>query len=262
MDETQFGGPDAQEPVGRKPDGRCLLNRLSPDRQAAVADYAATHTLPETVEWLKNPGWLPEPGDITQAGPGDTPSPPGHPQETAVSRSALARWLPGYCMRQRCAPNRNSVGALIKELRSAKPAWTPGEVHQAAQTFFEALALQRQETRLWALTQRLDLRRAQLELSTTKHEDSQRSKLKLGLELNKKMKMTTLAQPAHPSTAQGRIPRCRLKAAFRAQPERHLLVAARAERRLQAAAGALEEIRRVPKMKKDQKSSCAVPGFV
>jgi hypothetical protein len=52
MDATQFGGPNAQEPIGRKPDGRCQLNRLSPDRQAAVADYAATHTLPETVEWL------------------------------------------------------------------------------------------------------------------------------------------------------------------------------------------------------------------
>jgi hypothetical protein len=86
-------------------------------------------------------------------------------------------------MREQCAQSRDSVGALIKELRSAKPAWTPGEVHQAAPTFFEALALQRQETRLWALTQRLDLRRAQLELSTTKHEDSQQSKLKLGLEL-------------------------------------------------------------------------------
>jgi len=183
MTETQFGSPGAQGPTGRKPDGRCLINRLSPDRQAAVADYAASHTLPETVEWLKNPGWPPEPGDISQAGPGDTPSPPGHPPETAVSRSALARWLPGYRLRQRCAQNRNSVGALIKELRSARPAWTPGEVHQAAQTFFEALALQREEPRLWALNQRLDLRRAQLKFSATKHHDSQRSKLKLGLEV-------------------------------------------------------------------------------
>ena len=52
MSDTQFGGPNAQEPTGRKPDGRCPLNRLSPDRQAAVADYAASHTPPETVEWL------------------------------------------------------------------------------------------------------------------------------------------------------------------------------------------------------------------
>jgi len=52
MNETQFGGPNAQEPLSRKPGGRSQLNRLSPDRQAAVADYAASHTLPETVEWL------------------------------------------------------------------------------------------------------------------------------------------------------------------------------------------------------------------
>ena len=38
--------------MSRKPDGRSQLNRLSPDRQAAVADYGASHTLPETVEWL------------------------------------------------------------------------------------------------------------------------------------------------------------------------------------------------------------------
>ena len=52
MDETQFGGPNAQEPMNRKPGGRSQLNRLSPGRQAALAGYAATHTLPETVEWL------------------------------------------------------------------------------------------------------------------------------------------------------------------------------------------------------------------
>ena len=54
MTETQFGGPNARQPTGRKPDGRSLLNRLSPDRQAAVEDYAASHTLPETVEWLND----------------------------------------------------------------------------------------------------------------------------------------------------------------------------------------------------------------
>ena len=183
MAETQFGGPNAQEPVSRKPDGRCQLNRLSPDRQAAVADYAAGHTLSETAEWLKNLGWAPEPGATTQAGPGDTLSPPDDPQDTAISRSALARWLPGYRMRQECAQNHDSVGALIQHLRSANPAWTPGEVHQAAQTFFEALAIQRHETRLWALTQRLDLRRAQLALATAKNKQSQQSKLKLGLEV-------------------------------------------------------------------------------
>jgi hypothetical protein len=42
MNATQVGGPSAEEPVGRKPDGRCQLNRLSPDRRAAVADYAAS----------------------------------------------------------------------------------------------------------------------------------------------------------------------------------------------------------------------------
>ncbi|HXP61545.1 MAG TPA: hypothetical protein VN829_13695 [Dongiaceae bacterium] len=157
--------------MNRKPDGRSQLNRLSKDRQAAVADYAARHTLRETVEWLNNPGWPPEPGD--------TISPPGHPQGTAVSRWALARWLPGYRLREECAQNSNSVAALVRDLRSASPAWTPGEVHQAAQAFFEGLALQRQETRLWALTQRLDLRRAQLALDTAKHQESRRSKLNI-----------------------------------------------------------------------------------
>jgi len=168
--------------MNRKPDGRSRLNRLSKDRQAAVADFAARHTLSETVEWLKNPGWPPEPRATTQISPGDTASPPAQPQGTSVSRWALARWLSAYRIRQQCAQNRHSVAALIRDLRAANPAWTPDEVHKAAQAFFEALAIQRQETRLWTLTQRLDLRRAQLELTTAKYKESQRSKLRMGLE--------------------------------------------------------------------------------
>jgi len=199
--------------MNRKPDGRSQLNRLSKDRQAAVADYAARHTLPETVEWLKSPGWPPDRRAASQTTAPATPSPPAQltgtpvspaavasaqpalaaiasaqaappaqPQGISVSRSALARWLSGYRMRDQCAQNRHTVAALVKDLRAARPAWTPGEVHQAAQAFFEALALHRQETRLWALTQRLDLRRAQLELATAKHKESRRSKLSMGLD--------------------------------------------------------------------------------
>ena len=75
------------------------------------------------------------------------PSPPAQPQGTSVSRLALARWLSGYRIREQCAQNRHSVAALIRDLRAANPAWTPDEVHKAAQAFFEALALDRQETR-------------------------------------------------------------------------------------------------------------------
>jgi len=56
MNEIQFRDPNPPEPIGRKPDGRSLLNRLSPDRQAAVADYAATHTPPKPSSG-SNPGW-------------------------------------------------------------------------------------------------------------------------------------------------------------------------------------------------------------
>ena len=167
--------------MSRKPDARCQLNRLSEDRQAAVADYAARHTLTETIQWLKNPGLPVEPGAASQAADPTTHQ-PAPPQATSVSRSALARWLSGYRMRDQCAQNRRTLAALLDDLHSAEPPWTPDEVHQAAQAFFEALALHRQETRLWALTQRLDLSRARLELATAKHEESLRSKLKLGLD--------------------------------------------------------------------------------
>jgi hypothetical protein len=52
MNATQLEDRNVREPISRKPDGRCQLNRLSPDRQAAVAGYAASHTLPETIERL------------------------------------------------------------------------------------------------------------------------------------------------------------------------------------------------------------------
>jgi len=169
-------------PMNRKSDGRSQLNRLSRDRQAAVTEHAARHTLPETVDWLKNPGWHPEPRAASQTSAPASPSPPAQPQGISVSRWALSRWLAGYRMREQCAENRHTVAALVRDLRAANPAWTPDEVHKAAQAFFEALALHRQETRLWALIQRLDFRRAQLELTTARHEATLRSKLSMGLD--------------------------------------------------------------------------------
>jgi len=120
---------DAQEQMYRKPDGRSQLNRLSKDRQAAVADYAARHTLPETVEWLKNPGWPPEPRATAQTTPGAIPSPPAEPQGTSASRWALARWLSGYPRSSgktpRCSNGTNRPGnsstRIVRRRRTREP---------------------------------------------------------------------------------------------------------------------------------------------
>jgi hypothetical protein len=174
MNETQFGGPNAREPSGRKPDGRSQLNRLSPDRQAAVAHYAATHTLPETAEWLND----------------DSQRSKLKPGLEAVAEAFATTPRP---LNSTSRPAKSSTPAA--RLRRPRNPQTPAKTRPASR-----------------------------KVRIIKDNPA------------KKMKMTPLAQPAHPSTAQGRIPRCRLKAAFRSQPER----------RLQAAPWALEEICRAP----------------
>jgi hypothetical protein len=98
--------------MNRKPDGRSRLNRLSKDRQAAIADYAARHTLLETVQWLKHPDCSPEPCAPSNAGAGPAPSPAPQPQKTPVSRWALARRLPN-----RKPGNSSALAASIKSPR-------------------------------------------------------------------------------------------------------------------------------------------------
>ena len=70
--------------MNRKPDARSQLNRLSKNRQAAVADYAARHTLPETIEWLKSP--------VSPPGP-RAASPPPAPRNRADCGFLLSGFL-------------------------------------------------------------------------------------------------------------------------------------------------------------------------
>jgi hypothetical protein len=86
-------------------------------------------------------------------------------------------------MSEDCSHNRQSLAVILKELRTANPNWSPGGVKIAARTFFEALAVRRQDVRLWTLARRLDLQDRKLELDIAKYKEALRIKSDLALDM-------------------------------------------------------------------------------
>ncbi|MGO8675115.1 MAG: hypothetical protein ACLQVX_04500 [Limisphaerales bacterium] len=145
----------------RKPRGDCPLNRLSAERQDAVIEFAAAHTLKETIAWLLK-------------------------EEVPVSRSSLSSWLSMQRMRDQMRVNQAATETLIKSVRSASKSkgckWDEEEVQRAGQAFFSAMAMERQDPRIWNMTQRLALVKEQLALEQSKLKESLRTKLRMGLD--------------------------------------------------------------------------------
>ena len=115
-------------------------------RQAEIADYAANHTLPETVEWLAT-------------------------QSIRTSLSTLSRFLAWYRLREELERNAMTVETLLADLRCQEPDITPERLQQLGQNFFGRMVLQLQDPRLWLQSQELELKKHRLQLDWQKHRD-------------------------------------------------------------------------------------------
>jgi hypothetical protein len=120
-----------------RPDSR--LKTLDEARQAEIWEYARTHSLDDTVRWLRAAG-------------------------LRTSRTAVSNFLAWYALQQQLRRNETVVETLLEHLRSQGTGWTAEQLEQAGQAFFAALALAQQDVRAWAMTQRLALQREQLRL--------------------------------------------------------------------------------------------------
>lgn len=127
----------------KKPRADSPLKTLPPERQAAIAEYAAGKTLEETVAWLKADG-------------------------LKTSRSALSLFLSWYALRQQMARNESTVATLLQNLQTTRPDWTAEQIQQVGQSFFSALALEQQDADVWNATQQIQLKREQLALERQK----------------------------------------------------------------------------------------------
>ena len=137
------------------------LGRLPAERQEALYEFAASHSLTETVAWLRQEG-------------------------ISISWGPLSRWLTCQRLRQQLRLNEAAVQLLLKSVRSAAQSkgckWDEDQLQRAGQAFFSAMALAQQDPRIWNMTQRLALAKEQLALEQSKLKESLRTKLRLGLE--------------------------------------------------------------------------------
>lgn len=126
-----------------KPRSDATLKTLPPERQAAIAEYLATHSLADTRDWLKADG-------------------------IKTSVTALSLFGSWYALQQQLTRNESTVETLLAELGKTNPDWSPEQIQQVGQSFFNALTLQQQDPKAWAQVQSIQLKRDQLALDARK----------------------------------------------------------------------------------------------
>jgi hypothetical protein len=128
-----------------RPDSR--LKTLPEERQEAIADYARTHSLEDTVAWLAD-------------GSGGCP--------VVTSSAALSGFLSWWALEQQLSRNESTVETVLAQLKVTNPELTERQLSIAGQSFFSALALQNQDAKAWFLSQTLALKKEQLGLDREK----------------------------------------------------------------------------------------------
>ena len=122
------------------------LKTLPEERQTEIVEYALTHTLVKTREWLRQGG-------------------------LSVSLKTLSEFLCCQRIEQQMALNELTVKTMVEELAKRLPTQTPEQLEQIGQAFFTKMALEQKGQRGWFLTQQLALRKGKLELDWQKYRD-------------------------------------------------------------------------------------------
>ena len=126
-----------------KPRADSPLKTLPEARQDTIAEYLRDHTLAETRAWLAADG-------------------------LKTSITALSLFSAWHTTRRQLARNDATVQALLEDLKTSSPDWTPNQIDQAGQAFFTALSIQQQDPRGWASAQAISLKRSELLLAREK----------------------------------------------------------------------------------------------
>lgn len=129
--------------MDRKPRADARLKNLPAARQESIADYARTHSLDDTVAWLRADG-------------------------VATSSGALSEFLSCWRLKVQLDRNASAAERLITTLRAASPQLDPVALQTAGQAFFTALAIEQQDPKVWSATQQIELRREALKLERDK----------------------------------------------------------------------------------------------
>jgi len=126
-----------------RPDGK--LKTLPEQRQEDIAAYAAAHTLAETVQWLDANG-----------------------VETSIGR--LSVFLSWYRTNHQIACNDSALHELLDKY-DRDPKISPKRLHEIGHNFFAKMALEKQDPKMWYLSQQIACSREQIDLERQKYHD-------------------------------------------------------------------------------------------
>ena len=122
-----------------KPRANAKLKTLPDQQQEKIAQFARTHTLAQTVVWLRETG-------------------------ISTSASAVSQFLRWFSHRQELARNEQALRNAIVDLVRNGTAPTAETLSQIGNTIFAGSALEKQDPRAWFMSQQIYLRKAELDL--------------------------------------------------------------------------------------------------
>jgi len=112
----------------RKANSLSVLKTLPSERQDAIAEHLAGHSLVDTAAWLKADG-------------------------IKTSRSSLSEFGSWYALRQQLTHNASTVETLLEELKRGNPSMTHEQMDEAGQLFFTTLAIEQRDSLTWKRVQ-------------------------------------------------------------------------------------------------------------
>jgi hypothetical protein len=136
---------EAQTPAP-KTRSNAKLKTLPEDRQADISDYARDHSLAETVQWLAANG-------------------------VETSTSALSLFLSWFNATQQLARNDAVTQEFLDKYEHPAPKISPDRLHQIGHSFFATMALEKQDPKIWYLTQQIACSKEQIDLERQKYHD-------------------------------------------------------------------------------------------
>src|SRR5687768_3193159 len=129
----------------KKPRADSVLKTLPEDRQADIAEYARTHTLTETREWLQADGWK-------------------------TSEAALSLFVSWHSTRPRLAKDASTVTQALQEMKQDDRTLSDEQLDRAGQRFFTALAISEEDSLAWKRAQDVKVKVGLLELTRDKYQ--------------------------------------------------------------------------------------------
>jgi DNA-binding SARP family transcriptional activator len=122
-----------------KPRADSKLKTLPRERQTEIADFARTHSLAETVQWLRQAG-------------------------LSTSISAVSQFLRWCRLRQQAEQGESELRAAIADLARSDSISTADRLRHVGNIFFAGAALENQDAHAWVASQRVALREQELDL--------------------------------------------------------------------------------------------------